>query len=299
MLTDRRHWTFPEFAHQGQRIKARDIQGREGRARYWKAFENLRETQYTRQAQLIRETLFDVRAAYEDAIRDSDTVTFAVRAVESARDDAREIFRRRIERLYVMVVVQFASQISDSLDGKMRPARAYYVKQTDDPFERGRDRFATAARTYVQQNAADLIREAEQTTHDRIVRATRSAVTDALRPENGWGVDRIAREMIDRSDDAMSFSRAVTIARTEVITASNYGSLTAARDFGDPLDKEWIATQDRRTRETHSEADTQIVGLDEQFVVGGELCDFPADPVLSAGERINCRCTQAYITTNR
>jgi hypothetical protein len=39
-----------------------------------------------------------------------------------------------------------------------------------------------------------------------------------------------------------------------------------------------------------------VVGKDEPFIVMGEQLDYPGDPVGSAGNVINCRCTQIYIT---
>jgi len=52
--------------------------------------------------------------------------------------------------------------------------------------------------------------------------------------------------------------------------------------------KEWSALDDERTRETHADADGQIVQVDQPFVVGGEECQYPGDDDLSAEERCNC-----------
>jgi F like protein/ADP-ribosyltransferase exoenzyme len=91
---------------------------------------------------------------------------------------------------------------------------------------------------------------------------------------------------------------ATLVARSQVIEASNAGSIAMARVSGLQMAKEWIATPDLRTRPTHLAADGQQVPLDEQFRVGGEMADFPCDPSLSPSERYNCRCTIGYVMTS-
>ena len=74
----------------------------------------------------------------------------------------------------------------------------------------------------------------------------------------------------------------------------NYGSYAGAITTGLPLDKVWLSTVNGRTRESHIEANGQRVDINAPFIVGGMECDYPADPALSARERIHCRCTQIY-----
>jgi 2'-5' RNA ligase len=96
--------------------------------------------------------------------------------------------------------------------------------------------------------------------------------------------------------DGISDVRATMLARTEMISLVNGGSIAAARlvngaaDGGEPQVgyKRWLATEDERTRETHAEADGQVVAIDQPFQVGGEQADFPGDPGLSDEEAINC-----------
>jgi SPP1 gp7 family putative phage head morphogenesis protein len=90
-----------------------------------------------------------------------------------------------------------------------------------------------------------------------------------------------------------SAARAETIARTETMNAYNGGTIDGARAIPGfrPSHKQWLATTDNRTRESHIEADGQLVLLDEPFIVGGEQMDRPVDPGGSPAETINCRCT--------
>jgi len=55
--------------------------------------------------------------------------------------------------------------------------------------------------------------------------------------------------------------------------------------------KQWIATDDRRTRPTHDAADKQRTLLRQPFRVGSAELLFPGDPRGPAAEVINCRCT--------
>lgn len=87
--------------------------------------------------------------------------------------------------------------------------------------------------------------------------------------------------------------RADTIARTEVIGAYNAGDYASAQALGDygPKFKMWAAVLDTRTRETHAEADGQVVPFDEPFTVGGEQLMHPLDAGASPENVVNCRCT--------
>jgi hypothetical protein len=91
-------------------------------------------------------------------------------------------------------------------------------------------------------------------------------------------------------------NRAMTVARTETIGAVNAGvfrgAVLEAERRGDPAPfKQWIATDDKRTRPTHDAADQQRTLLLESFVVGGARLQFPGDPRGPANEVINCRCS--------
>ncbi|MFV2016240.1 MAG: phage minor head protein, partial [Candidatus Heimdallarchaeota archaeon] len=69
----------------------------------------------------------------------------------------------------------------------------------------------------------------------------------------------------------LSPSRAATIARTEIVSASNRGSLTTVSLESEALGldtiKIWRATGDSRTRDSHRRANGQKRPLDEPFIV--------------------------------
>jgi len=93
----------------------------------------------------------------------------------------------------------------------------------------------------------------------------------------------------------MSISNAKRIVRTESVNAANYATNQSATDvFGkENLQKEWIATFDKRTRIDHIQANGQIVDMDKNVLVGGEELAYPGDSRGSDANVINCRCTNA------
>jgi hypothetical protein len=107
------------------------------------------------------------------------------------------------------------------------------------------------------------------------------------------GIDE-AKRLINKQFPQYSIARSEIIARTEIVSASNLGSISSARATGLTLNKVWLATRDNRTRDDHAAADMQKVGINEMFNVGGENLEFPGDPFGSPGNVISCRCTLFY-----
>lgn len=89
--------------------------------------------------------------------------------------------------------------------------------------------------------------------------------------------------------------QAERIARTEVGSALNQASEVAVNELGIEVDKRWVAGMDGRERESHAQANGEIVGKDEVFSNG---LLYPHDPNGDAEEVINCRCVVQYIPKN-
>lgn len=78
--------------------------------------------------------------------------------------------------------------------------------------------------------------------------------------------------------------RALRIARTEIMSASNVGSLIGAKATGEDLEKWWLATYDERTRDTHRVVEEQNPkNFDEGFRVGAYLMEAPGGSRRRAG----------------
>ncbi len=92
--------------------------------------------------------------------------------------------------------------------------------------------------------------------------------------------------------------RATTIANTEAVGAANNGQAAAALSLQDEhpdfeIEKEWIATDDERTRHDHASLNGTVVrGLQTPFVAdSGDLIRWPHDPTAPARQVIRCRCS--------
>lgn len=65
----------------------------------------------------------------------------------------------------------------------------------------------------------------------------------------------------------------------------------------DGTTKRWDAQGDDKMRRWHSDADSQVVPVDDDFIVMGELMNYPGDRSRSSIENwINCRCSAMYAT---
>lgn len=100
---------------------------------------------------------------------------------------------------------------------------------------------------------------------------------------------RLAKTTGSQNRDAM-----LTHARTAMTGAQNAGrqrQLKSAQDLGIKLKKEWMATLDSHTRDTHETLDGQRVPINEPFEAGGYSIMYPGDPHAAPAMVYNCRCT--------
>lgn len=166
----------------------------------------------------------------------------------------------------------------------------------------------------------DLIEEAKKTqtnwqaTVDRWFDGNVIDLSDLMTDTTARSVRDIARDAIVEGKSIREFQndlmasysvserRAELIGRTEIIRASNAGSLLGAQETGFPMKKYWLATRDNRTRglnpkdiyDHYSMDENNGIPLDQAFNVSGEQLQHPGDRAGSPGNTINCRCTLTY-----
>lgn len=111
-------------------------------------------------------------------------------------------------------------------------------------------------------------------------------------------LSQIAKDISDKVIP-ISRSRAALIARTETHNAASFASHAyhdqVRKDLGLKMLKRWTATNDARTRSTHSIANGQTVDMDEKFIVGGTQMSYAGDPEGGASNTVNCRCVILYV----
>lgn len=153
---------------------------------------------------------------------------------------------------------------------------------------------------YVERYGAERIKLITNTTEELFKRTVKNITTQAL--NDGLSVQDAAKMIKDQIGFNNRY-RALRIARTEIVSASNQGSLNGAKSTGLKLNKVWIATKGNRTRHSHQIMDGVTTGIDDRFEVpifegdkktGSEKLIHPGDPNGSASNVINCRCTQGY-----
>ena len=110
----------------------------------------------------------------------------------------------------------------------------------------------------------------------------------------GESMDKIAKRMMNVQE--MNKTQAIRSARTIVTGAENKGrqdSYKRAEQDGIVMKREWIATNDSRTRHWHAELDGVEVDVDEPWVNDfGEIM-FPGDPAADPANTYNCRCSMS------
>jgi HK97 family phage portal protein len=94
--------------------------------------------------------------------------------------------------------------------------------------------------------------------------------------------------------NGISKGRARTIAMTETSAAYGQGRHDALAEAG-VTKKKWLASGNPNMRPAHAEANGQVVGIDEPFIVDGEALDHPGDPNGSPGNVINCHCVEVAV----
>lgn len=130
-------------------------------------------------------------------------------------------------------------------------------------------------RKFIKARAKEMAKQVNDTTIEKLSRT----LSEGIAAGEGIG------ELTDRVElvyQEYPTYRAEMIARTEATTANNQGFMESYAQSGVANAKEWIATNDSRTREEHVDLDGEVVQLDEKFSNG---LDYPQEP--------NCRCVIA------
>lgn len=135
-------------------------------------------------------------------------------------------------------------------------------------------------------------------TAEGITQTTREEIQRILKEANaeGKGITWIAQQMED-----LNKSRALLIARTETVTAANSGGFIAALSVGLMMQKQWLATNDSRTRQDHVIVAGTRIGMLDYFQVGDNTMLYPGDRTQENGlptspkECCNCRCCAQYV----
>jgi HK97 family phage portal protein len=112
--------------------------------------------------------------------------------------------------------------------------------------------------------------------------------------EAGLSVEDTTRALVNVAE-RLGATRAETIAATEVLGAHNSGARRVVQAQGGAFDREWVATADSRTRDSHAAMDGHRVSGMYELYPNGAL--HPGDRTLPASERVRCRCVEVFYPT--
>lgn len=127
-----------------------------------------------------------------------------------------------------------------------------------------------------------------------------------------WNSKKINAELLQSIEQSESFDKmadrlqkvtdmnkvsAIRNARTMTTSFENMGRIDGMKDMqanGVILKKQWLATNDNKTRDAHAELNGQTAEIDEPFINEiGEIY-YPGDPSADPSNIYNCRCTLTY-----
>lgn len=204
---------------------------------------------------------------------------------EEIRSDLKP-WQDLLKNIYVPVGRGIASNVINDLDKSLKP----YEEKAMTPLQESM--VDPLMLDYLDRVGAEKVRNITRSTMLKIQTELKKGI------EEGEGIDQLSKRIDALYLEQIIPNRSILIARTEVIQASNAGSLAGAKATGLPgLKKVWLATRDSRTRESHTLEDGTIVEIDGHFTLSsGSRLEFPGDTSLgaSAADTIQCRCTQFY-----
>ncbi|MGG3737205.1 phage portal protein [Aeribacillus pallidus] len=246
---------------------------------YWRTFDRKRIGFYGAVGKQIKKRFEKEKEGVLKAFDEGGIVQ-----VEQYLDDNIGEWHKTLTASYIAVMDAFGQEVYKYLtEGK---SAGNLEKKYDDGF----DVFNQAVQDFISTTVANKVVNINDNTKNLIKAIVNTGFSQKLTvPEIRDQIEYLYLEQIIPN-------RSMVIARTEVISASNAGSRFAAKQTGLNLEKEWVATADKRTRKSHNKADGQRRPLDEPYEVGGHSLMFPGDPNGPAEEVIQCRCTEVYHT---
>jgi hypothetical protein len=251
-------------------------------AKIWKSIEKKRnnyERKFSLYARRVLNQQFADVASHIDVFNYSDPnlVTLFVN---------KEPIERLLQVIYTNVGTSFAKDeyrklkgINEALEFKAEDEELWYQELIN----------------YVRMYCGTKITSITMSSREKMLKIIREAIDQAV--AEGLGASETAayvQRALKVEGTILNKWRALRIARTEVMTASNRGALLGGKEAGATV-KYWIATYDNRTRDTHKVMESQNPkGIDEMFLVGGYEASGPGDERLPAEEVINCRCAISF-----
>ena len=219
-------------------------------------------------------------------LKEADSEGFEVAANNVGMYATYDSMRRAFFDMYVEVGRSF----NKVTENEIKSALGRF--ETKD-FEMPDSVFVMNLNTFIDQQLGRKITFINQTTQSWMTKSVARVTEIGIkRGDNINTITENLRSFFAQEVPDFAAWRARRIARTEVVSASNYSKSQVMETIApDGLRRIWIADMRdlERTREAHQ--NVEPVGMRDKFNVGGEFLEYPGDPNGSAGNVINCRCT--------
>lgn len=247
---------------------------------YWKRIDDERE-------KIVEKTKREVNKAFDSDMEailksiENEAPAQATEAAFKAIDENIPAWRNMLGAMYIATVSKFGEQTYNELQ------KTKYRKKSFDPY-------TDELMYWITKQIAESIRFISDSTKREVKNAILIGIADGLPIGDSDTPDTISFLIAQAFDGFIKPTRSETIARTETMNAASKGSLDGAKQTGLNLMKKWVPTPDMDTRDSHRAMRGVMVGIDDLFDVGQSRGAYPADSMLSAKERINCRCAMSY-----
>lgn len=196
--------------------------------------------------------------------------------------------------LHLETGIRNGKKIGRAINKEIRQQKAYHIKDFEPgPFENQYRQFLSQ---WLINNAGTRITSVK----DELIEYLIKFIADGV--ESGKDIRTISRELqkhvLGRSFYRWQIER---IVRTETTAAANLGAIQAGESSGIVWEKEWISSNDSRTRRRpqdeydHLRLDGVRVPKDGFFEDVDARLQFPGDPSAPAGAVINCRCAVSVV----
>ena len=215
----------------------------------------------TEQKERVKAALAD---AYDTAKHFDLNMT---KALKGAFDKAAE--NKILSEISFPFLQEFMTSAGEEALGAVNPAETFEVNAEISKM--------------IKDRAKRMAKQVNDTTVDSLA----SAIADGL--SAGEGIQELTAR-VEGVYSQFSTYRAELIARTEATAANNLGFIEGYKQSGVANAKEWIATGDGKTRDSHAILDGSVVPLEQLFANG---LKYPGDPSGPGAEVVNCRCVLA------
>ena len=241
---------------------------------------------------------------------------FSVRKEAKEQDRLRVSFERRLSRELINLFNKIGNKGANLFESTGTVGVTAYLSRTRVEVERTIKPFYLSIITTFAERLEDIITKRDSnfftilterfmntvgTAHITDIDVTTSRILRrviSVSQRDGLSVAETAKRIQQRFEPRFSRARASTIARTETHSASSFANRQMGKELagtGVTLMKQWVSTNDDRTRLSHRIANGTKIPMEEDFVVDGMKMKYTGDPNGGARNVINCRCVTIYV----